>query len=423
MIKVEFHREEPTGIPLTYVVIAARHNGEWLFVRHKERSTYEIPGGHIESGEDYISAAKRELYEETGAKEFTLDFVSIYTVASDEKTSGGYLFFADVKELSALPDYEMAEIVLMDKLPMNLTYPKIQPFLYDKVQMWLNLQSAKDEIWDICDSNTLTNAHKNADRFTGYAKLYNQTRPACPEYVVTILTRYLSQRPQTVVDIGCGTGLSTLIWQQSADRIIGIEPSEDMMAQAIENSREYQNIEFARAFSDNTGLDDGIADIVTCSQSFHWMEPESTLREIARLLKPSGVFAAYDCDWPPICGVASVESAYDTLVAKEDTVESANPEYRNAFIQYPKGEHLANIRKSGLFSYAQEIVFANTEECDADRYYNIALSQGGIQAILKKDPSQIENELTAFRTAVYTFFGERVRPIDFCYRLRLGVKS
>ncbi|WP_312814070.1 hypothetical protein [Sedimentibacter sp.] len=48
--------------------------------------------------------------------------------------------FADIKELSELPDYEMAELVLFDYLPENLTYPQIQPHLFDRVQEWLNLQ-------------------------------------------------------------------------------------------------------------------------------------------------------------------------------------------------------------------------------------------------------------------------------------------
>jgi len=266
----------------------------------------------------------------------------------------------------------------------------------------------------------MTDAYKNVNRFKGkeFANLYDNTRPACPKYVVDVLTRYLRRRPQTVIDIGCGTGLSTLVWKDNADNIIGVEPNNDMIAQAITNVEGLQNIEFAHAYSDNTGLDSGIADIITCSQSFHWMEPESTLREVDRLLKPGGVFAVYDCDWPPVCN-ASLDSAYQELDEYFDKVETDVSE----FIKYPKGQHLENIRNSGVFKYAREIVFANTESCDADRYFNFALSQGGTQVILKKNPSLIEKEIAAFRIEVDKFFGEKVLPIDFCYRMRLGVKN
>lgn len=128
-----------TDIQLKYVVIAAKYNNQWVYVRHKDRSTYEIPGGHIETNEDYVSAAKRELYEETGAVDFKLDFVSVYTVNKGCNTDGGYLFYGEIKELSSLPDYEMEEIKLFDKLPDNLTYPQIQPVLFDEVQRWLKV--------------------------------------------------------------------------------------------------------------------------------------------------------------------------------------------------------------------------------------------------------------------------------------------
>jgi len=265
----------------------------------------------------------------------------------------------------------------------------------------------------------MTEAYKNADRFQGFANLYNDVRPACPGHVVDLLTRYFGRRPHTVVDIGCGTGLSTLVWQNSAERIIGVDPGEDMLAQAADAVKRAPNIELVRAFSDATGLDSSLADIVTCSQSFHWMEPESTLREVARLLKPGGVFAAYDCDWPPVC-CTDVELAYQNLFAAVRPIEK-NAEYRDSFIRYPKEKHLENIQKSGHFKYTREVVFANSENCTADRYYALALSQGSVQMIMKREPALIERELAALRAAADEFFGEKTLPVEFCYRMRIGV--
>jgi len=51
------------------------------------------------------------------------------------------------------------------------------------------------------------------------------------------------------------------------------------------------------------------------------------------------------------------------------------------------------------------------------------LSQGGVQAILKKNPELIAMELAAFKTEVDKHFKDKVLPIEFCYRLRLGVKK
>ena len=258
----------------------------------------------------------------------------------------------------------------------------------------------------------MSEAHKNAGRWSGFSGLYDSVRPACPEYVVDILTRYLGYRPQTVVDIGCGTGLSTLVWRGAAQRVIGVEPSEGMLASAIANA---PDVGFVQAFSDNTGLESGIADIVTCSQSFHWMEPVSTLREARRLLKPGGLFAAYDCDWPPVCG-AAVEMAWRALFDRVYEVED-----KNAYIKYPKGRHLENIRACGHFAYAREIVFAHTEQADVGRLIGLALTQSRLQQVLRTDPSLVEKELAAFRAAVDKHFGDKTLPIEFCYRLRLGV--
>ena len=140
---------------------------------------------------------------------------------------------------------------------------------------------------------------KNAGRFTGFADVYDQARPAMPFYPVKIIRTYLGRKPQQVIDLGCGTGLSSLVWKGQCEKLTGIEPSDDMLA--VAKLKETEGISFKKGFSGATGLENASVDAVVCSQSFHWMEPESTLAEVNRILKPGGVFATVDCDWPPVC--------------------------------------------------------------------------------------------------------------------------
>jgi len=125
-----------------YAVIAARYRGKWVLVRHKERQTWEIPGGHKEEGEGIDTTAARELMEETGAKAFKIAPVCIYSVDAGEGESFGQLFRAQIAELGPLPDSEIAEVRLLDELPENLTYPAIQPALFRKAKSACSLAVA-----------------------------------------------------------------------------------------------------------------------------------------------------------------------------------------------------------------------------------------------------------------------------------------
>ncbi len=144
MTTVKFYDQlyEPES-KLTYSVISAKYQGKWIFVRHHKRSTWEIAGGHIEPGETSFEAAGRELMEETGALKFTLVCIATYSVTIDRETGWGRLYLAIVAEIGPIPDIsEIAEAMLSDHIPENLTHPDIQPHLFRKTVEYLDLKTS-----------------------------------------------------------------------------------------------------------------------------------------------------------------------------------------------------------------------------------------------------------------------------------------
>ena len=116
-----------------YVVVLSEHNGRIVLSRHKEITTWETQGGHIEQGETPLEAAKRELYEESGAVDYNITPLCDYRAWHEETGRGanGVVFYAVIREFGAMPDSEMAAISEFTALPENLTYPAITPVLFE----------------------------------------------------------------------------------------------------------------------------------------------------------------------------------------------------------------------------------------------------------------------------------------------------
>ena len=119
-----------------YVVILSHMNGHILLSRHKKRTTWETQGGHIESGETPLQAAHRELFEESGATEYTLMPLCDYWAGSEDGLRGesGVVFTANIRKLDNLPESEMAEVQCFDALPDNLTYPPITKAVFQYME-------------------------------------------------------------------------------------------------------------------------------------------------------------------------------------------------------------------------------------------------------------------------------------------------
>ena len=119
-----------TAQNLKYVVVLSFCEDKILLSRHRARTTWETQGGHIEPGETPLQAAKRELYEESGAVEYTIAPLFDYEAGDDLGSATGVVFRADITRLDRIPDSEMEEVRLFDALPENVTYPNITPHLF-----------------------------------------------------------------------------------------------------------------------------------------------------------------------------------------------------------------------------------------------------------------------------------------------------
>ena len=135
MVEVKFYDEVDDSL-LKFAVIIAKSDDQWVFCKHQKRNTYEIPGGHREPGELIDDTARRELYEETGATDYSLKKICVYSVTSPDSFNGeetfGMLYYADIFSFEEELHSEIEKIIISDRLVNDWTYPLIQPKMIEE---------------------------------------------------------------------------------------------------------------------------------------------------------------------------------------------------------------------------------------------------------------------------------------------------
>lgn len=245
------------------------------------------------------------------------------------------------------------------------------------------------------------NINEIIDRFSGddYLSYYDRHRPSAPQALVDCALRYAkTKHANLIVDIGSGTGLSTYIWQDCANSVIGVDPSPDMRKLAEAHCDPHVNhVRFVDGLGREVPVDDGSVDIVSCGQVFHWMDPAKTLSEVHRILRPGGVFVVYDCAWPPFYN-PDMERAYqDFFIGINQIAEGINSEI---VIGHMKEKHYNNIAESDHFNFIRESHFHKSEQGSIERFEGILLSQGGVHALLRKGMTEEEIGLAQFRKSI-----------------------
>lgn len=265
------------------------------------------------------------------------------------------------------------------------------------------------------------NLQLNAQRFTGknYVHLYDKYRPTPPVEIIHQSLNYLNQaKAEQVIDVGCGTGLSTQVWADAAHSVIGVEPSAEMRAIASTKSQAH-HVSYQEGYSNDLPFAHHSVDIVACSQSFHWMEPHSTLAEINRVLKDKGVLVIYDVIWPPAVNL-EFEQAYQELFARVSEL-TATLDTAIAH-RWPKQAHFTNVKDSSYFRLSKTAYFHKTERLTKEQFIGIALSQGGLEALLKRGFSEEEVGLSQFKEKIEAAKMPVYEEITYHYSVVFGIK-
>jgi SAM-dependent methyltransferase len=231
-----------------------------------------------------------------------------------------------------------------------------------------------------------------------FAADYDRCRPRPPAALLELLPLLVGvDRLGLVVDLGSGTGLSARVWAECADEVIAIEPNEAMRTFA-EFATTAPHVRYLGTSSYETGLPDACADLVTAAQSLQWMRPERVFPEVARILRPGGIFCAYNYFvlqtplWEPEAVFGSVVARKGELRAKLglDRGEPRTPLSR------------ALLEESGAFRHTNELVLHSVEQGDGERLISFALSEGSMRTLLDAGATEEEVGLDRLRAVAST---------------------
>lgn len=203
------------------------------------------------------------------------------------------------------------------------------------------------------------------NRFSDRAADYVKYRPSYPDAAIDKILEGLSSISQLVAaDIGAGTGISSRLLAQRGVKVLAIEPNAAMR----EAAEPHPLVEFRDATAENTNLSNACVDLVACFQSFHWFDPQLTLSEFHRILKPSGRLAV----------VWNERDRYDEFTAKYthivQTASNFHPAEQRRIAVEP-------ILTTPLFPNIQQYRFAYKQNLDRQGLIGRAMSTSYIPRV------------------------------------------
>jgi ubiquinone/menaquinone biosynthesis C-methylase UbiE len=124
--------------------------------------------------------------------------------------------------------------------------------------------------------------------FGEFVKQYEKARRPYPAEVFAFLKRSLRVKKPLILDLGCGTGISTRQLTK-VGTVIGCDPDPRMLAAARKHTRPKVK-KYTVGSADKLPFADETFDAVTAFAALHWFSDKKSVEEIKRVLKPNGLF-------------------------------------------------------------------------------------------------------------------------------------
>jgi SAM-dependent methyltransferase len=235
--------------------------------------------------------------------------------------------------------------------------------------------------------------YRPTERFSGLSDLYSRHRPTYPAAALDLIQARCGLGPGALlVDVGCGTGISTRLFAARGARVIGIEPNDDMRAraEAVPAPDGGPAPEYRQGTAEATGLPDACAAAaVLAAQAFHWFDAPAALREFRRILRPGGHVALV---WNERDESDACTAAYGAVVRTGTDA---------AAVEVNRGRAGEALLHSPLFEAGECTTFRNEQELDEEGLLGRAFSA----SYAPREPA----EVTAFTQRLREVFAAHQR--------------
>jgi SAM-dependent methyltransferase len=190
-------------------------------------------------------------------------------------------------------------------------------------------------------------------RFTGRASFYSTSRPSYPRGILDILRSEINfDETYTIADIGSGTGLLSQLFLENGNRVLAVEPNDEMRGWAEKSLDKFPKFLGIRGTAEQTGLESASVDLVVIGQALHWFDCEGSSREFGRILKTNG----------HVCIVYNDRNNEDSFMKDYDKIVRKYARNR-ASVPTIDDAYLSRFFKSGKYS---KFVLANEQLLDME---------------------------------------------------------